>query len=35
VRNGDYSFREGSPARKLGIEPIDVRKSGRLSGSNE
>ena len=26
---GDFSFREGSPALKLGIEPLDVSKMGR------
>ncbi|TWU44232.1 hypothetical protein Q31b_17680 [Novipirellula aureliae] len=27
---GDFSFRPGSPALKLGIEPLDVSKMGRL-----
>ena len=26
---GDFSFKAGSPARKLGIEPLDVSKMGR------
>jgi hypothetical protein len=29
-RKGDYSYEENSPARQLGIEPIDVRRAGRL-----
>jgi len=28
---GDFSFRPGSPALKLGIEPLDVSKMGRLN----
>ena len=27
---GDFSFRPGSPALDLGIEPLDVSKMGRL-----
>jgi len=27
---GDFSFRPGSPALALGIEPLDVSKMGRL-----
>ena len=27
---GDFSFKEGSPALKLGIEPLDVSKMGRV-----
>ena len=28
AENGDYTFREGSPAPQLGIEPIDVSSDG-------
>jgi hypothetical protein len=28
--NGDFSFRAGSPAPGMGIEPIDVSTAGRL-----
>ena len=27
--SGDFSFRPGGPALKLGIEPLDVSKMGR------
>lgn len=29
AQGGDYRFRPGSPARELGIEPIDVSQAGR------
>lgn len=29
--NGDFGFKEGSPALKLGIEPLNTSKMGRLS----
>lgn len=29
-KNGDFSFREGSPALALGIEPLNTSKMGRL-----
>ncbi|WP_430931215.1 right-handed parallel beta-helix repeat-containing protein [Saccharicrinis sp. 156] len=28
INNGDFSFKEGSPALKLGIEPLDISKMG-------
>ena len=31
---GDFSFKEGSPALKLGIEPLDVSKMGRVAPEN-
>ncbi|GAH48138.1 unnamed protein product, partial [marine sediment metagenome] len=27
---GDFSFKEGSPALKLGIEPLDISRMGRV-----
>jgi hypothetical protein len=32
---GDFSFRPGSPAIELGIEPLDVSKMGRLHAADE
>ncbi|MDQ3814944.1 MAG: hypothetical protein M3347_13450 [Armatimonadota bacterium] len=29
-QNGDYRYQAGSPALKLGLEPIDVSRVGRL-----
>ncbi len=32
--NGDFGFKEGSPAWALGIEPLDTTKMGRLGDSS-
>ena len=32
---GDFSFKEGSPAIKLGIEPLDVSKMGLIKEKND
>jgi hypothetical protein len=34
-REGDFRYRPGSPARALGLAPIDVRKAGRIGGVGE